>query len=506
MRIVAALVLGLGGCDAGDTQLNVVYPDLVVLPGSVDFGDVAVDYSGGATVQIVNAGLAALEVESITLAGADAAAFAVDTAGPLTLAKDESANLAVVFAPDTYLPYAAELVIVSNDEEHPELTVPLTGVGVYAPTPDITIDPTVVDFGTVAAGDVGLEAFTIRNDGGSTLTLSAADQHGSGAFSLVGLNPAGFSIPPGQSQQLVFQYQPTTSAGDNGTFVIQSDDPDEPEVTAYLLGNGGGDFEYPEAVIDCTSPVLPRSLVWLDGRASTDPDGLPLTYAWTLEGVPLGSGVEDLDDATLSLASFTTDLAGEYTVGLVVTNSEGISSAKRLCTMDAIPDEELHVELSWNTANADLDLHLMWEDAEFFSIPGDCNFCNAIPDWGVPLDTSDDPSLDIDARAGFGPENINVDTPVDGTYTVLVHYYEEHGDASVLATVRVYAYGTLVYEDARTLDYNYTWEVGQVNWPAGTVGVTDVYRKNYVYDEEGNPVLQEDGVTKMPGPRSCSSE
>ena len=496
----------LVGCDSSDQAVNRVYPDMVVAPASVDFGDVAVDFTGATSIQVINAGLAALEIESVTLSGADADAFSVTVEVPLSLAKDEVASLGVVFAPATYLPYAAELTIVSNDEEHPTLIIPLSGVGIYAPTPDIAVDPLSIDFGAVAVGTTAVATLGIANAGQATLTLTSAEQHGSGAFAIIGANPSGFSIPPGQSQQLVWSYTPYVEAGDNGTFIIQSNDPDEPELIVYLLGNGGGDFVYPEAIIDCNTPIEPRRLVWLDGRDSTDPEGLALTYAWTLEGVPAGSAVNAITDPGQNLASFISDIAGEYTVGLVVTNTSGISSAKRSCKMEAIPQEEFHAELSWNTPNADLDLHVMWEEADFFSVPGDCTFCNQVPDWGVLIDTTDDPSLDIDATSGFGPENINIDLPIDGAYSLLVHYYDDHTDASGLATVRFYAYGVLVHEASQTMAYNYTWEVGQVNWPEGTVGVTGVYRKNYEYDENGDALLQEDGVTNVAGPRNCSSE
>ena len=41
--------------------------------------------------------------------------------------------------------------------------------------------------------------------------------------------------------------------GDNAIITIVSNDPDEGEQTIALLGNGGGDFEYPEARFPCPS-------------------------------------------------------------------------------------------------------------------------------------------------------------------------------------------------------------------------------------------------------------
>ncbi len=547
-RSLGAVCFALAACEPSETAVNRVYPDMVVTPSVVDFGDVAVYYSQGVGVTVINAGLAALEIESVTIE--DSGVFAVDVAGPIVLKADEAAVLGVTFAPDTYLPFAADLVIRSNDEEHPELVIPLSGTGVYAPTPEITVTPQSLEFGTVVVGDVGYLVLGIANDGGSTLSIESAEQHGSSAFALQGADPSGFSIAPEQLQQLVWTYTPALDVGDNGTYVITSNDPDEPVVTVTLLGNGGGDFEYPEAVIDCPTTIEPRKVVPLDGSASTDPEGLPLTYAWTLDGTPLGSDVAGLIDDTQAISHFTTDVAGEYTVSLIVTNTNGIESAKRTCTMDAIPIEQLHVELSWSTNSADLDLHLVndgltatcedgadndldgAEDCDvvdrdsdgiddgpcvtepschegvsqgFFSSPVDCNFCSGSVDWGVILDPTDDPSLDIDDRSGYGPENTNIDDPAESTYRVLVHYFDDHGDGDTVATVRVYVKGALVSEETRTIARNYLWEVGQVNWPEGTFGLLDVYHENVVSDAAGEPVLDSRGRT-VSGPYECYGE
>lgn len=63
-----------------------------------------------------------------------------------------------------------------------------------------------------------------------------------------------------------------------------------------------------------------------DGSGSLDSQGLtPLTYAWQLTDVPIGSAAT-LSNATTATPSFVADLVGTYRAELVVTNSVGTSS------------------------------------------------------------------------------------------------------------------------------------------------------------------------------------
>jgi hypothetical protein len=66
------------------------------------------------------------------------------------------------------------------------------------------------------------------------------------------------------------------------------------------------------------------SVVKLDGRLSSDPDGLPLTYVWEFVSVPIGSKVKGegfrLLDVDGDIVSFSPDIVGEYVVGLKVSN------------------------------------------------------------------------------------------------------------------------------------------------------------------------------------------
>ena len=65
--------------------------------------------------------------------------------------------------------------------------------------------------------------------------------------------------------------------------------------------------------------------VTLDGTGSSDPDGQPLTFSWTLVSAPLGSTAV-LASAVSAHPTFVVDLPGQYTVGLTV-NDGAVTSA-----------------------------------------------------------------------------------------------------------------------------------------------------------------------------------
>jgi len=84
----------------------------------------------------------------------------------------------------------------------------------------------------------------------------------------------------------------------------------------------------PTAVADFTpADPLTCSPFTLDGTASFDPDGDPLTYSWELSGAPSGSstGTADIDTPTAASPTFHPDLPGDYTFTLTV-NDGGADS------------------------------------------------------------------------------------------------------------------------------------------------------------------------------------
>jgi hypothetical protein len=72
---------------------------------------------------------------------------------------------------------------------------------------------------------------------------------------------------------------------------------------------------------DQTSGLQVGDAVLLDGSASRDPDGQPLTYMWSLVGVPAES-VASLSDPAAVNPAFVADRSGTYTASLAV--SDGV--------------------------------------------------------------------------------------------------------------------------------------------------------------------------------------
>jgi RHS repeat-associated protein len=82
----------------------------------------------------------------------------------------------------------------------------------------------------------------------------------------------------------------------------------------------------PIAVIAPVPPTFVGQLVVLDGSASSDPDGGPLTYSWEWVSRPAGSHA-NLSGTTNAVATFMPDRKGTYTASLTVDDGESTGAA-----------------------------------------------------------------------------------------------------------------------------------------------------------------------------------
>jgi hypothetical protein len=277
--------------------------------------------------------------------------------------------------------------------------------------------------------------------------------------------------------------------------LISSNDPDEDPYVIQLVGIGenGQVGKGPVAVCDTIPAAIPAGsdvttsapleALQFDGSGSYDNDGLALSFQWVL--TPPAGSASTLNSYTSQTPSISLDLAGDYEGVLTITNTAGQTDS---CThtISAIPNEMFRIELYWEHAGDDMDLHLL-EANNGSGIPGtprtdsDCYFsnCNAVwgtpPDWGFPGVTDDNPSLDLDDISGTGPENINIGdpatTPYDGWYEVFVHDYPGSVyESANNVTVNIHIDGLLV----DTFNFlmsgeNDDYYVAKIQWPSGQI-------------------------------------
>ena len=467
---VICLSLLLSACSddkSNGYNINQLFPQIVADTEAIEFGEVVVLYDSQQIFQILNAGRAPLEIK-MNIDDNDDGVFSLEP-NETTISVNEAMNIGVDFAPLTYLDYARDLVIISNDPEQPEVRVPITGTGIDGPVPNISITPRFIDFGEVSQNATRTEYFQIQNTGTGTLEISDVDITGSEDFQIIN-GFANTSYGQGQSTKIIVEYTPTSEGGANATMLINSNDPDAEQLTVTLLGNGGGDFEYPIADFTCpTTLVDPPTTLSFDGSGSYDPAGLePLEFYWELLERPAGS-TTDFDDNNNPTTPLFIDASGDYKLGLTVTNAVGISSEQETCEFTAIPDKSVQFELTWNVGNSDMDLHLIQrQDGEYelFSYGTDCCWCNPNPGWGDP-GNADDPNLSLDNRVGYGPETIHIEYPYDGTYGVFVHYFDDKGGGASTATLRIYIDGQLDSEVPMVLTERDLWQVGQFVFTGG---------------------------------------
>lgn len=480
--------LPLAGCTP-EIEIVSLDPEIALLPDALSFGElVAGEETGDAVLFIENTGAADLTITAIEFSGADAAAFSLVPLGTgtptgsavtaggeqLVLERQTSTAIPIRFAPTEVRAYTAEVVVTSDDPDTPADTVALSGTGRVPYAPEIEVTPLSLDFGDVGADQTSERFFQVENVGDADLVIDTVTQEGAGTFQLQ-RNLAGVTLPPGGSDTVFITFDPVQPDGDSGSITIASNDEDEERVTVELIGNGGGDFPYPEAIIaDCPRQVNIASPIveGFDGSGSTDPEDRPLTYTWEIVRRPDAADPDGVPTAPdQPQTDIRIDAAGTWEVSLQVANDLGVPSVPTTCVVEAMPIDDIYVEVSWGGPTADFDLHLARDNADFFSSTSDCSWCNRNPDWGVPGDADDDPLLALDDDDGLGPEIITIHTPADGTYLVRVHHFDDGDDGTTTAEVQVFTQGTLAWSGSRPLDRNEVWDVGQINWPAGTFGV-----------------------------------
>jgi hypothetical protein len=277
------LLIGLGllaaaGCDgqrvelqqpalvleAGDGGASAVAECAAPLDCSLDFGLVDLGNSAGGRLVVRNGGDAALNLLAVELA-APAGPFSLAAEPAARLEPGRTAELELVYAPESEGEHAGRLLIDSDDPDRPRVEVALSGRAQPTPTPqlqvcvrddaadpdDETLDcapPHALDLGPrdlLPLGEPTATPVLLRNLGRETLVIQAAEL-ATGSAQEFSLAPEDFSVqlaaaePDGEpaEAELEVWYAPVDGGRDEGRLLIHSNDPDDRQVEVRLAGSG----------------------------------------------------------------------------------------------------------------------------------------------------------------------------------------------------------------------------------------------------------------------------
>lgn len=220
--------------------IPVPVPDIAVSPDIHDYGDVINGTTVEQTFLVANTGTADLHVASATLSGADSSEFVLSSGAGFVVAPSASDTLRVAFTPSSLAAKTTTLKIFSDDPDSSIFRVLLHGNGIpIPPEPDIAVTPLTHDFGTIALGGTSMQIFSVGNDGGADLHVTATNLSGAASGDYQVTSGGGsFVVTPGTAANIAVSFTPTAAGVRSATLEIVNDDPDGNPASISLSGLG----------------------------------------------------------------------------------------------------------------------------------------------------------------------------------------------------------------------------------------------------------------------------
>ena len=183
---------------------------------------------------ITNEGTNSLTI-STAISGSGASAFTVATTGNTctsAVAAGKSCTLPVTFKGGSVASFAASLTLTTNGGSNP--VVALTGTD----TPDVTVSPTSLAFGTITHGTTKTLDLTVKNVGPNSLTVSSAiSGTGEADFTVLTTgNTCTSAVASGGSCTLPVEFKPAAAEAYSATLTLTTNGGSNP--TVALSGTG----------------------------------------------------------------------------------------------------------------------------------------------------------------------------------------------------------------------------------------------------------------------------
>ena len=218
-----------GDGDLGTPGLPNFSSDIDVELTTIDFDTVLVGESFEQVLNIYNNGNTTLLLDSVYTSSD---LFTL----PFTESSiDDLLELTITFTPSAYGIVEDTLVIKTNDPDESHVEIPLIAFG-YVPSPNIVLESTSIDFGTVMDGLTETIELHVVNDGDVSLSISSVYMEGSTAFTIQNFSA---SVAEEDTGSIDIQFSPDDETSFSGTLYIVSNDPDTDTLMVPLTGIGG---------------------------------------------------------------------------------------------------------------------------------------------------------------------------------------------------------------------------------------------------------------------------
>ncbi|MBM4367002.1 MAG: choice-of-anchor D domain-containing protein [Deltaproteobacteria bacterium] len=162
-------LLALASCGQ-DYQVSEGTGAVVVSPGLVDAGAVAVGDETSVLVSVAHASGGTVKILAVETLGMEGDAFVVEGDPFVSLSSGDRTDISFKFSPSRADYFLTQVTIVTNAQKEPEQSLTLRGQGVQG-TAELL--PSILDFGAVPAGREAESSVELVNTGAAALSLDA---------------------------------------------------------------------------------------------------------------------------------------------------------------------------------------------------------------------------------------------------------------------------------------------------------------------------------------------
>jgi ELWxxDGT repeat protein len=249
--VVTSLPATVSMTVAAAQEISIEQPLSTILTdgvSTIDYGTIPTGSGTVRTFTVKNLGALPLTVSSITKDGTNSTDVTIGAISSSTISGGSSATFDVIFTPAASGARTAAIHVMSNDSDEGSFDIGLTATG-SAAFPDIAIEQpagtlrpdeaAIIDFGLSMLATPVVSTFTIRNIGGTDLSLSGTTIDGAGGTNFSAGTLSALSIPVGGTATLDVTFLPTSSGAKLAALHVLSNDPDEGSYDIELHGIGG---------------------------------------------------------------------------------------------------------------------------------------------------------------------------------------------------------------------------------------------------------------------------